>query len=86
MDFQFKNLTVRINNFWFQPYEPETGVKECYEADDLTFFDAEGIELNHFKTIEALSDADISELDKMIDETIRHYLHYYYSDVEYRYL
>ena len=86
MNFQFKNLTVQINNYWFQPYEPETGVEERYEADDLTFFDAEGNELDHFKTIASFTNAEISELDKLVDTTIRHYLHHYYSEVEYRYL
>jgi hypothetical protein len=86
MDFQFKNLTIRINNYSFQPYELETGVEERYEADDLTFFDVEGKELDHFKTIASFTNAEISELDKLVDTTIRHYLHNYYSEVEYRYL
>jgi hypothetical protein len=86
MDFQFKNLTIRINNYSFQPYELETGVEERYEADDLTFFDVEGKELDHFKTIASFTNAEISELDKLVDTTIRHYLHHYYSEVEYRYL
>jgi len=83
--YQFKDLTVTLNNFEHQPAEPSVGVEEWYYSEDFTICNSDNVAIDVDNYINKMTYQEHTEFYNEMEVQIKNHLYYYYDELP-RYL